>query len=207
MFANIHSRELQCNTYSLGGLIRNSVHEKFVEIPQQVDTSNKKKKSTKKSAASFDSKKELTKGLLKEVGKRKKYMRMGMQPICVFDVTDSEDRKANIPHEVQIPQYPILMISTMTNVLSKEFRALSGAAAGSREVADKKRELAMFTFDSARAYAEMYKVKSRMTAFRDRLALAARDTLVKDLDTIHKHMNEAVDSSLKFWDETGQVGI
>jgi hypothetical protein len=143
--------------------------------------------------------------------RRKDMLRMGMKPLCVFDVTDADESRVDTPHDVQIPQYPILMISTMTNILSSEFKSAHGEGSGAgtrpgrRELADKRRELAMFTFDAARAYAEMYRVKARMTAYADQLGVNVRKTLEKDLSNIHKHMNEAADSSLKFWEESGQV--
>ena len=210
-------REMQCNTYSLGGVIRSTIYDKILVDKTAegddtgLDISGQKTVKTKtkerKKATHNKSKLKLSVAQRKEVDRRKELLRMGMKPVCVFDTSDPEGTLTSTPHTVTIPQYPIIVISLLTNILSEEFKRQQSTMSGGTKTiqfAETTRELAQFTYDVARAYAEMYRIKSLMVTY-DSSSNSGGGELQRELQTIHHKITEAIDTSMKFWDDAGQV--
>lgn len=175
---------MECNFYGLGGLARAIA----IASDQSIgDLCGKKQVSREKE-------KDLSKAMKQEMLRRKTFLRMGMRPICIYDVNDPMDQQVYTPHSVSIPQLPMLAISRLTEVLSKEFQDASrgvvqegcGDSYLSPEwsitddtalTVDKTRErerslkidimteLAQFTGDAADTYQVMIDIKSREADF------------------------------------------
>eukprot|EP00602_Paraphysomonas_sp_CaronLab_P007303 CAMPEP_0185035494 /NCGR_PEP_ID=MMETSP1103-20130426/26972_1 /TAXON_ID=36769 /ORGANISM="Paraphysomonas bandaiensis, Strain Caron Lab Isolate" /LENGTH=963 /DNA_ID=CAMNT_0027572601 /DNA_START=413 /DNA_END=3304 /DNA_ORIENTATION=- len=196
-------RELECNTYSLGGVVRNVMYEKYVKA------SNPNDKKSKKTGSS----KPLSSSILAEVNRAKQLMRMGIRPVCVFPIHNSGSEDYTLQNSVA--GYPRVLIGTLSTRLASEYQAVLAEQRASisslsdsllREGADKMRELAEFTLDAARAYAQMYRVFSDVIGAELAESISGLGSQqIKELNLIHDQLGEALTSSLKFWVDAGEA--
>jgi hypothetical protein len=217
-------RELECNVYSLGGLLR-----------QQMD--QQQQQTSAKAGTGYSS------SILQEISRAESLLLMALRPICVYDVSDPTDERALVPHRVSFPPYPPLILQTLSNSYASRYKFFQqqqlqqrqlqqrqvegqrqGEGEGQGQEMEKERaemlsSLAHFTELASSVYAQYFHLKSReLSAETQTISLSSSfsetergtgediETEIKrELYGFYKQMKEALETSLQFYREAGEA--
>lgn len=198
--------ELECNTYSLGGVLRYQMYEEYQQ---------KKTKS-----------KDYSQSILTEISRFQTLFLMGIRPVCIFDTTDPIDQKILIPHKVSFPPYPFILLQTYTHYLSLRYQDNHQKYQKYLQLKNKNEndinndnellenrsiilyDLAVFTDYASKAYGQFYHIKSRELsnpAESFSIIVSEDDPVTGELFGFYKQMKESLQTSLKFYQDAGEV--
>lgn len=208
---------MECNTYSLGAILRYQMYEDYQKQPKN---------------------KEYSQSIVTEILRFQTLFLMGIRPVCVFDTSDPLDVQILIPHKVSFPPYPYILLQTYTHFLAVRYQdnhqkyqkylqqnnhlktsttsspIASSSSSDTIELLENRSiilyDLAVFTDHAAQTYGQFYHLKTReFSNPSDSFSFVVTDDdpLTGELYGYYKQMKEALQSTLKFYQDAGEVFI
>jgi hypothetical protein len=178
-------RELECNVYSLGGLLRHHMAE------------DHRRKLASKSASSH------SRSILDEIARHESMLMMAIRPVCVFDMSDPSDQRAAVPHTVSFPPYPLVAVQTLTQYYSAKYQETPP-----HELRETLFGLALFTDRASALYGQYYSLKTRelpQDPSSSTLVMVEGDPITGELYSLFKQMKDSLETSIQFYKQAGEV--
>lgn len=170
--------------------------------------------------------KEYSQNILTEISRFQSLFLMSFRPVCIFDTSDPTDQKIFISHKVSFPSYPFILLQTYTHYLTIKYQENNQKYQKYLQLKNQGKDynfnenelledrmnilydLAVFTDHAAKAYGQFYHVKSRELSNPDEtfsIVVSDDDPTTSELFGFYKQMKDALQTSLKFYQDAGEV--
>jgi hypothetical protein len=146
-----------------------------------------------------------SRSVLDEIARHEVLLMMAIRPVCAYDLSDPSDERADVPHTVSLPPYPLIVVQTLTQIYSAKYHQTSPT-----ELRETLLELALFTDRTSALYGRYYTLKTRelpppQDPSSSSLVMVEGDPVTGELFNFFKQMRESLNTALQFYKQAGEV--